>query len=199
MSINLNDNALTDLATTKSFLKVTTTTDDDIISILINACSTAIENYCRRSFYQQVYTNDMYDGNGTKWLNLKNYPVQSVSQVQVNGVTIDPANYVIKNETGVLCRIGPYPNTFTGLSISRFSSLWNQGDYNIAVSYTAGFATIPDDLAHACRVYVKSIYNSDVANFSTTFSDGFVFKADAMPTQVRLMLAPYADTSGGIR
>lgn len=199
MTVTLNANALTDLATTKSFLKVTTTTDDDIISTLINACSTAIENYCRRSFYQQTYTNEYYDGTGTRWLNLKNYPVQSVSQVTQNTIVVDPSSYVVKNDSGVLVRIGPYPNTFSGMSITRFQTIWVPGDYSIQVSYTAGYATIPDDLAHACRVYVKSIYNSDVANFSTTFSDGFVFKADAMPTQVRLMLAPYADTSGGIR
>lgn len=199
MTINLNDNALTDLDTTKKFLKITTTNDDDLISILINACSTAIENYCRRTFKQTIYTDEMYDGNNTKWLNLKNYPVISVDSVYEYGQLVDPGAYVCKLDTGVLARIGPYPNNFTGLTISRFNTIWNQGDWNISVTYTAGYAIIPDDLAHACRVYVKSIYGSDVANFSTTFQDGFVFKADAMPTQVRLMLQPYIDTSGGVR
>jgi hypothetical protein len=198
MTVTLNANALTTLADAKAYLKVTVTTDDDLISGLINACSTALENFCRRSFHQTTYTNENHDGNNTRYLNLRNFPVLSVSQVQVNGVVIDPSNYVIKNESGVLARIGPYPNTFTGLSMSRFNTVWNRGDYNIQVSYSAGFNPIPDDLALACKMYVKAIYSADIASYSTTYTDGFMFRADAIPVQVKLMLQPYIDTSGAV-
>lgn len=195
----LNNNALATLTDTKAYLKVTVATDDSLLEGLINACSTAIENFCRRSFYTTTYENEYYDGNNTRYLNLNNYPVSAITQVMVNGVVIDPSNYIVKNPSGVLARIGPYPNTFTGLSMSRFNTVWNRGDYNIQVSYTAGYDPIPEDLALACKMYVAAIYKADIASYSTTFNDGFVFKADAIPTQVKLMLQPYIDTSGGVR
>jgi hypothetical protein len=196
----LSANALTTLDAVKEYLKIDSTilVDDTRIEGLINACSTAIENYCRRTLHQITYTNEMYDGNNTRYLNLKNYPATAVTQVQVNGVVIDPSNYVLKDH-GVLVRIGPYPNTFTGLSMSRFNTVWNRGDYNISVSYTAGYAIIPDDIELACKMYVASIFKADIASFSTTFTDGFAFKADSMPVQVKLLLQPYVDTSGGVR
>jgi hypothetical protein len=201
MAIQVNANALADLASTKAYLKIptATTTDDDLITSLINACSTAIENYCRRTFSQITYTDEMYDGNNSRYLNLKNYPVISVSSVKVNGVLIDSSQYVCKKDSGVLARVGPYPNTFTGLSMSRFQTVWNRGDWNIAVTYSAGFTAIPDDVALALKMYVASIYKADVANFSTTFNDGFVFKADSMPVQTKLLLQPYVDTSKGVQ
>jgi uncharacterized phiE125 gp8 family phage protein len=189
--------ALTDLTEAKQYLKVAVNTDDDLIQGLINACSTAIENYCRRIFLNQSYS-EFYDGNQTRYINLKNYPVSAITQVQVNGVTLDKSSYLVKNDTGVLTRVGPYPNGFTGVSTSRFNTIWNRGDYNIKVDYTAGYTTIPDDVELACKMFVASIYKADVANFSTTFNEGFVFKADAIPVQVKLMLQPYVDTSGGV-
>lgn len=186
-------NALTTVDNVKSYLKIDTsiTVDDSRIEMLINACSSAIENFCRRTFNTTTYTDEEYDGNNTRYINLENYPVSSISQVTVNGEVISSDQYKVKAKTGVLARIGPYPNTFTGLSISRFNTVWNRGDANVLVTYIAGYDVIPPDLEQACILYVMSFYKSDVANFSTTFTDGFAFKADAIPVQVKLMLQPY--------
>lgn len=194
------DNVLTDLDSVKAYLKIdpSQTTNDDLLTGLINACSTAIEDYCRRAFNTTTYTDEQYDGNNTPFLNLENFPVQSVSSVSLDGVVLDPSQYRLKNKTGVLSRIGPYPNTFTGLSISRFNTLWNRGFANIEVTYTAGFDVIPAPVNLACQMFVASIFKADIASFSTTFTDGFAFKANDMPVQVKLLLQPYVDTSAGV-
>jgi uncharacterized phiE125 gp8 family phage protein len=192
MAVSPSANALTLLPDVKAFLKIAITTDDDLLQGLINACSTAIERYCRRKFKSQTYTNEFYDGTGYKTLNLKNYPVSNVSSVSIDGVVLSSSNYVCKTDTGVLARKGP---SLPGL---RVNSNWPEGDWNIQVTYTAGYTTIPDDLELACKMFVASIYKADIAAFSTTFNEGFVFKADAIPVQVKLMLQPYVDTSGGI-
>jgi hypothetical protein len=199
MPVVLVDNALTDLDSVKSYLKIdpAITSDDDRLTGLINGCSTAIENYCRRTFATTTYTDEEYDGNQTQLLNLLHYPVQSVSSVSLNDVVLDPSQYKFKKRTGVLSRVGPYPNTFTGLSINRFQTVWNRGFSNILVTYTAGYDTIPDDLNLACQMYVAAVYRADIASFSTTFNDGMAFKSDAMPVQVKMMLQPYVDSSKG--
>lgn len=198
MPISLN--ALTTVDAVKEYLKIdsTVTVDDLRIEGLINACSTAIENYCRRTFALTTYTDEEYDGTNSRYLTLLNYPVESVTNVNLNGQDLGPSEYTVRKRTGVLVRVAPYPNTFTGLSISRFNAMWSRGDLNVLVTYTAGLDTIPDDVELACKMYVSSIFKADIASFSTTFTDGFAFKADSMPVQVKLLLQPYVDTAGGV-
>jgi uncharacterized phiE125 gp8 family phage protein len=189
--MTLATNALTTVAAVKSYLKIadTNTVDDGRIELLINACSSAIENFCRRNFKKQTFTDEEYDGNDHRYLNLYNYPVQSVQSVTLNDELVDSIEYIVKKKTGILAR--KYNNTLSGISYNRYVPIWPKGDANILVTYTAGYDEIPADLEQACILYVMSFYKSDVANFSTTFTDGFVFRADAMPVQVKLMLQPY--------
>lgn len=189
--MSLATNALTTVAAVKSYLKIadTNTVDDSRIELLINACSSTIENFCRRNFIKQTFTDEEYDGNDHRYLNLYNYPVQSVQSVTLNDELVDSIEYIVKKKTGILAR--KYNNTLSGISYNRYVPIWPKGDANILVTYTAGYDVIPADLEQACILYVMSFYKSDVANFSTTFTDGFVFRADAMPVQVKLMLQPY--------
>jgi hypothetical protein len=193
MAVTASANALTDITAAKEYLKIgsSTTNDDNLIQGLINACSTAIENYCRRSFKTQIYS-EYYDGTGTKSINLKNYPVTAVSAVAIDGVTVANTSYICKTDQGVLVRkAAPIP----GL---RIGANWPIGDWNIKVDYTGGYATIPADVELACKMFVAAVYKADIAAFSTTFNDGFVFKSDAIPVQVKFMLQPYVDMGQGV-
>jgi hypothetical protein len=174
----LNLNALTTLEAVKSYLKIPSeqTVDDERLEDLINACSSVIENYCERKLKEQSYTNEEYDGAGMKYLLLQQFPVKLISSVAVEGVTLDPGEYKVKKSNGTLIKV---------------NSMWPTGDINITVTYTAGFSEIPAAIELACRHFVMSFYKADVAAFSTTFSDGFVFRADAMPAQVKMILQPY--------
>jgi hypothetical protein len=174
----LSSNALTTLEAVKSYLKIeiSQTVDDERLEDLINACSSAIENYCERKFKEQTITDEEYDGKGTKYILLQQYPVKSVNSVSVDGAILVADQYKVKKSDGLLIRV---------------NSVWSKGDINISVTYTAGLSEIPPDLELACRHFVMSFYKADVAAFSTTFSDGFVFRADAMPAQVKMILQPY--------
>jgi uncharacterized phiE125 gp8 family phage protein len=171
-------NALTTLEAVKSYLKidVSQTVDDTRLEDLINACSSAIENYCGRKFKEQTISDEDYNGTGTKYILLKQFPVKNISSVSIDGTVLAADQYKIKKSDGLLI---------------RNNSVWPVGDINISVTYTAGFSEIPPDLELACRHFVMSFFKADVAAFSTTFSDGLVFRADAMPAQVKMILQPY--------
>lgn len=173
----LAPNALTTLAAVKSILKISAeqTKDDSILEDLINACSSVIENYCERKFKEQTYIDEEYDGTGRKHILLKQYPVKSIDNVKIDDVVLDPSEYRVKKSNGMLVK----------------NYIWPLGDINVTVTYTAGYTEIPADLELACRFFIMSIFKADVANFSTTFTDGFVFRADAIPVQVKFMLQPY--------
>lgn len=183
-------NALTSIDAAKDYIikNTSVTIDDTRIEWLINVCSSTIENYCRRIFKTQTFEEEI-DGNDHRYISLENFPITSVSSVTINGTDITPDQYVVKKKIGVLARLRN--DIISGINYNRYNPIWPSGDCNIQVTYTAGLDEIPPDLEHACILFVMSFYKSDVANFSTTFTDGFVFKADSIPVQVKLMLQPY--------
>lgn len=170
-------NALTTLEAVRSYLKLrdNETNDNSLLEELINGCSSAIENYCKRKFKEQTFEED-YDGTGKNYLLLEQFPVKVINVVLVDDVPLDPGEYKVKKNNGVLIR-------------KKF--IWPQGDINISVTYTAGLSDIPSDLELACKHFVKSYFQSDIASYSTTFQDGFVFRPEALPAQVKALVAPY--------
>lgn len=172
----LKSNALTTLVAAKAYLKLQVSVDDATIEDLINASSSAIENYCKRKFKEQAYLDDEYDGTGKDHILLDQYPVKLIESVSIDGTPLSTGQYKVKKRNGVLLNNG---------------GIWPRGEINVTVSYTAGYAEIPADLELACKHLVKSYFNSDIANFSTTFQDGFVFRPEALPAQVKVLLAPY--------
>lgn len=173
----LAPNALTTLEAVKSYLKIPfeSTTDDQNLEDLINSCSAAIESYCGRKFKVQIITDEEYDGNGRKHILLEQYPVKTIESVKIDDTILDSSSYKVKKKNGMLIH----------------HHKWPEGDINIAVTYVAGFDEIPADLELACRHFVMSFFKADVANFSTTFSEGFVFRPEALPSQVKALIAPY--------
>ena len=78
----LADNALVSLADTKTYMGITSSTDDALLERLINAESTRIENYCDRNFREQTY-REAYNGSGQRRLRLRNFPVSAVTRVAI--------------------------------------------------------------------------------------------------------------------
>lgn len=82
-----------------------------------------------------------------------------------------------------------------GILTGRFP----RGTGNIRVDYTAGYSVVPEDLGEACVQLVLDLYNA--AQRDLTQSSGNVagagFKAidEAMSYKVKMLLAPYRDTS----
>lgn len=167
---------LTTLAAVKAYLKIDSAVDDTLLTDLINASSNQIEGYCKRKFTEQTYTDEEYDGNGMKYLYLQNYPVSSIASITVDDISLTSEEFKVKKKDGTVIRI---------------NSLWSKGDINVLVTYTAGYTVIPKDLELACKHLVMSYFKSDVASFSTTFSEGFVFRPEALPAQVKALVAPY--------
>lgn len=174
----IDPNALTSLESVKGYLKIdeSQTNENSLLTDLINACSFTIENYCGRQFKKRVFSEQEYDGNGRNYLLLEQFPIVSIETVYIDGELLDPGQYKAKKGNGILI---------------RKNSVWPKGDANIAVSYTAGYSEIPYDLELACKHLVMFYYKSDVASFSTTFQEGFVFRPEALPSQVKALVAPY--------
>lgn len=125
---------------------------DNLIIRKINQATLAIENYCGRRFASTIYTNELYDATNIDELILRQRPIISIEAFEVRDTSqnsndweaIDSELYHQDANAGVL------------ELLFRASGRWNQ----YRVSYTAGYSTIPADLAEACASLACFYFNS---------------------------------------
>lgn len=141
--------ALTTLAAVKSYLKIESVDADrdTLLEALIDAVSGLFETHTFRKLkardYSPATTPDdaILDGSGGIHLMLGQYPVVSVTTLEVNGTEISVREsvhgygYVIDKGAGVL-RLSGY--------------VFSTGMQNVEVTYRAGYETVPGDIAQAC-------------------------------------------------
>lgn len=147
---------LTDLATVKDELglPVTDVSNDAFLGRAITQVSSIIANYCNRVFPVET-VQDVIDieqdpypyqtPGGFAAVQLSRFPVVSVTSVAQTvsaGVTqalTEDTDFRVDNERGWLIRLSP----FTGVAV-KWEAL------PVTVTYSAGYAAIPDDLAACC-------------------------------------------------
>lgn len=149
----LHSYALTTVADVKESLGITNDTKNNLIIRKINQATDMIENFCGldndHHFKETTYTNEVYDASLTDQLVFKARPVTAVSSVQSRDTTtneddwttIDATDYFFDEFRGVLSGLSSFAGGY-----SRYR-----------VSYTAGFSTIPSDLAEACVMLASAL------------------------------------------
>ena len=106
------------------------------------------------------------DGPGTDALLLPEMPVKEVSEVVSNGVTLSsPDNYVL-NGNGILIR-QPSP------------LVWSRLRQSVSVTYTHGFATIPEDVRAVALQAAARLYAQGPAIFEALGSYSVRYNAPA--------------------
>lgn len=160
---NSNHKALTTLARLKSMLEINSDSKDTKLTILINQATGIVEKYLGRNLLRQTYTNEEYDGKGTKSLVLKQFPVISVSSFEYNEASDNSDNWTAYNtadywfdsygeitmRTSILMeRVQKYRATYVAGYLIDFS---NEND--------PSSHTLPQDLEFACMKIVSKLSN----------------------------------------
>jgi hypothetical protein len=136
------------------------TTADALLTRLVSSASSWIQTQIGQQIAQQAYANEVHSGDGTTGLRLRYSPVVSVQSLVIDGDTVSARTatdegYALQDDWlwlsgpsgsggGIFGPYGPVPSP-TRATALRF----NPGNGNVLVSYTAGYATTPDDLRQA--------------------------------------------------
>jgi hypothetical protein len=104
-------------------------------SLLINGASRLANNYARRHLAARDYT-ETYDGTGVERLILREFPINSVSSVRIDGdrnfgADTEVTDYIVYEEEGELWRT---------------AGVWPDYRKGIQVQYNAGLDPVPEDL-----------------------------------------------------
>ena len=137
---------LTTLANIKAWLALSTGSDDAVLARLITATSSYIQSWLGRTLAVTAY-DEVRNGQGGTRMAFANAPVTAVASLRLGRVTIPPVS-------------GPHTAGYLfddTLLYLRGHAFW-EGEQNVSISYSAGFATIPPEIEQACIELVAQRY-----------------------------------------
>lgn len=159
------------LADVKAFLNITNSTADDaILARLITATSSRIAQYIQRTIGTGTITQTL-NGSGTNQIFLGRWPLTAITSLTVNSAIVPlsingSAGYIAQIWDGssipipepVVSLTGGY-GIYSARSYGPGAGTFTKGNSNVSIVYTAGFTTVPTDLAQACIELVMQSYN----------------------------------------
>lgn len=162
---NLKSYVWVTLNEVKEALDITTPDSDARLNGYINRATDMIENYCQRKFLSAAYTDEEYQGNGTYYLTLRNFPVTALTAVSFR----TSSNYNAPNWDAISSNdfdIVSEGKTNAGRIASNFGFPIGGGTNNFKVTYTAGYAIddIPGDLKEALVELVNYFFTNSKIN-----------------------------------
>jgi hypothetical protein len=167
----------------KSWLGVESDTDDALLTRLIAAACGWLENsYLYRAIGQADYVKS-FNGRGHQVQLLPEYPILQVSSVIVDGAAI-PAR--------------PSPTTngyaFDDMAVYLSGYTFRRGFLNVSISWSAGYATVPEEIEQAAIHLVSARYREkDRIGEASKIIQGMQvnFSIKDLPADVVAMLKNY--------
>lgn len=140
----LSGDWLTTLARVKRSLNLVDTDSDEVLTEVIASISARMRRYMGRQITTVTRTLERYSHGGKSYrLQLAEWPLISVDAVQVDGEVVDAADRDVQEAVG---------HVLYGAAGSQ--SDWPRGTRHIEVTYTAGYAEVPDDIEQAATTQV---------------------------------------------
>lgn len=179
---------LTTAAAYKTFAGISHTAWDTLIATLVTQVSKSVQSWCQDKIEAADYVED-HDGYGQESIILHHRPLNSVAYVR------DDVNWDFPASSDVSSDFWRAP---TGTDNPGILYFWGYrvttGVRNVRVSYNAGYATIPADVALACHMWIGHIMEQRKDRGLTNQSLGdrsFGLDLSEIPADVALLLRPY--------
>ena len=150
----------------EEFLQIDISSDADKTASCeraIKEASAAIRNYCKQYIEQVTDDEETFDVRPARWnLLLSELPVTEVSAVVEDGETLtEDDDY----------ELGAYGQLW------RVNRRWTAGNQIVTVTYTHGYATIPDDIEAVCTRAAARAYQAGLRAEDSAGVPGVASKA----------------------
>ena len=176
--------ALTTIQRLRDFLgQAVLTRDDALLVSLLDSASAFFEREVGRSIGLATYT-DTVDGDCSSSLMLRASPVVAVQSVNVDGVEIPPRpnwdgeGFVVQGDR-----------------VRLVGSVFSCGVSNVVVTYTAGWAVVPDDIQGAvCELAAMKYRQRDsigVFSRAVVGQEQTMYQTASLPVQIQRVIDNY--------
>lgn len=151
---SLVDHAIASLDEAKTWIGISDTSQDSLVTDIINAVTDFIESercLARRVKRRTAAIEEKFTGDGTNWYRVKHPPIGTLSEIYIEDiVTLDASDCADTD----LVRYDP-DNGDIWLVQYRF---WKGYPLNCKVTYTGGWETVPNPIKQAALMLVKALY-----------------------------------------
>jgi hypothetical protein len=165
-------------------------TDDALLARLITAASRVIESWLDRQILSADWI-EVRDGNGGQRLAFANVPVTAVLSLSIDGLAIPPApppEAIGRGGFGAGYVFNPTELALRGYVFTRRAQ-------NVVVTYTAGYSSVPADIAQACIELVAQRYRerTRIGEVSKALMSGetVAFSQKDMSDGIKTLLSEY--------
>jgi hypothetical protein len=159
--------------------------DDALLTRLITAASQFIQSWLQRQIAVSDWS-ETRDGNGGQRMAFANFPVSAVLSLSIDGIAIPPAP--ADGGFGAGYVFSPTELALRGYVFSRRAQ-------NVVVTYTAGYPSVPADIAQACIELVAQRYRerTRIGEVSKAMMSGetVTFSQKDMSDDVKTLLTQY--------
>jgi hypothetical protein len=195
----------------------TVTFDDVLLGQMVTDASQLIYDLCGRDilyddegnptggmFNEPTEYTEVQDGQGGIRAFLRNAPIQSVTSVTVGSQTVpastgltNPGYVIDQNRRSIAIRPGGGSGTFQNFGNFYGALSWTfcEGIQNVQFVYTAGYASVPSDLAEACAMLVAVNYarksRLELASVALPEAGQTSYRGFAIPPQVLIVINKY--------
>jgi len=204
--------SLDTLANVKTRLGISGSADDVVLSLLQNSAEKWLSNYCGHDLAGGTYTE--YHPGGSEFVHLRNFPVLSVTSVNVDpgyvfgsSTILGSTSYVVHGERGVIqSLVGPFaPHVDRQGLVNRHVYNWTKGPRVVQVVYSVAINAVPDDIYEAyaqlighwyrrvktqTNVNYVNLLSQKVGGVYTTYGPGQI-SGLTIPPDVLTLLASY--------
>jgi uncharacterized phiE125 gp8 family phage protein len=171
-------------------------TDDALLARLITAASQFVQSWLGRQIAPSDW-QEVRDGSGGDRLAFAHVPVSAVLSLSIDGLAIPAAPSDGSFAAGYV---------FTASELALRGYVFTRRAQNVIVTYTAGYAATPPDVAQACIELVCQRYRerTRVGEIGRALggNEAVTFSPKDMSDDVKLMLAQYrvvAPVAGFVR
>jgi Phage gp6-like head-tail connector protein len=187
------------LADLKSWLGLTTTNDDALLQRLITNISQSILTKISRDAIVSANYTESYDGSGTPTQALIHYPITAVASLLINNTPIvaspDGVQAGFLFDRYVLKLVGAGSAWALSPGFYGPPSTFIAGKGNVKVTYTAGYAAVPGDLAQFAMEWCAFRYRAKgwIGQKSKHLQTGetVTFSDDKMTEAMEEVIKPY--------
>jgi hypothetical protein len=164
---------LVSLTALKAHLGVQSSADDILLSSMIGQISRAICTWLNRAFVLPRDVTDIFDGNGRNRIQLRNWPVVSISSVSIDGQSIPQSTD--GHSFGWLLEPGDDDPPGAMQLLMLRSGLFPRGWQNVVVQYRAGYQiseepqTVPNATPDA-RIAAEQPYGPFAVDCGVTYA-----------------------------
>ena len=120
----------------EDYCQIQSPAHDVVVEMLINSVSQTIVDAIDCDLFSATYTAEEYDGSGRSYMYLPHYPVTTLTTVVEDGITLTASTDF-------------YSDLDNGILYKASGGKWTTSQEGVAVTYVAGYATVPWDVKMA--------------------------------------------------